>query len=344
MMENISVVTPRKSKRYETVDVAKAIAIILVVIGHFREPAMPELYHDIIKVIYMFHMPLFMIASGFLFMATYRPGSYGSFVWKKFKRLMVPYFVTSVLIITIKLLGSSSAELQNPVTTFSYLGMFYLPSAGYFLWFVWALWWMMLIMPWFTAPKMKLFLFAVSLILAFVWESMPDVFCIKEFCRMLVYFVSGILLYDINKKSPLPSLPLGFAVLFLVCASLVVCGIDLTMPAWARTVLGLAGAFTGSAFVFSLSRFVASHGTRMLKSAAMSVASASYIIYLFHTTFEGFAKGLLHKLHFFSGNLMIKYAVAEVIVVGAGVILPYLMARYVLNRFAVTRALFGLSR
>lgn len=344
MMENISVVTPRKSKRYETVDVAKAIAIILVVIGHFREPAMPELYHDIIKVIYMFHMPLFMIASGFLFMATYRPGSYGSFVWKKFKRLMVPYFVTSVLIITIKLLGSSSAELQNPVTTFSYLEMFYLPSAGYFLWFVWALWWMMLIMPWFTAPKMKLFLFAVSLILAFVWEYMADIFCVKEFCRMLVYFVSGVLLYDLNKKRPLPSLPLGFAVVFFVCASLVVWEIDLAMPYWARTVLGLAGAFAGSAFVFSLSRNVATHGARMLKSAAMSVASASYIIYLFHTTFEGFAKGLLHKLHFFSGNLMIKYAVAEVIVVGAGVILPYLMARYVLNRFAVTRALFGLSR
>ena len=56
---------------------------------------------------------------------------------------MVPYFSVSAIVITIKLLTEGHAYVENPVTWMSYVKMLYLPEAGYFLWFIWALWWML---------------------------------------------------------------------------------------------------------------------------------------------------------------------------------------------------------
>ena len=85
-------------KRIVTLDIAKAICIILVVIGHYIPDNSPDWYVLMRTFIYSFHMPLFMFASGFIYMATRREEGYGQFIWKKFKRLMVPYFSTSVIV------------------------------------------------------------------------------------------------------------------------------------------------------------------------------------------------------------------------------------------------------
>ncbi len=53
---------------------------------------------------------------------------------------MIPYFSTSIIIISIKLLTQQRMLVENPVTYLSYFKMFYLPEAGFFLWFIWALW------------------------------------------------------------------------------------------------------------------------------------------------------------------------------------------------------------
>ena len=57
-------------KRIVTLDIAKAICIILVVIGHYIPDNSPDWYVLMRTFIYSFHMPLFMFASGFIYMAT----------------------------------------------------------------------------------------------------------------------------------------------------------------------------------------------------------------------------------------------------------------------------------
>lgn len=70
-----------KKRRYETIDIARGIAIVLVVIGHYSTPQMPEYLHIPHEVIYMFHMPMFLFVSGFLCIATYKPKqTYSQFV------------------------------------------------------------------------------------------------------------------------------------------------------------------------------------------------------------------------------------------------------------------------
>lgn len=118
--------------RIIALDIAKAICIILVVMGHYvpdNSPAWYVLVHD---VIYTFHMPLFMFVSGYVYIATKKRSTYGDFLLKKVRRLMVPYLTTSVMVIVIKLLTQGSMSVDNPVTIFSFVEMFYMPVAGLF--------------------------------------------------------------------------------------------------------------------------------------------------------------------------------------------------------------------
>ena len=102
--------------RLISIDIAKAICIILVVIGHYNPDNAPEWYHTINLFIYTFHMPLFMFASGYVYAATIGNLRGGEFLYKKFKRLMIPYFSTSIIIISIKLLTQQRMLVENPVT------------------------------------------------------------------------------------------------------------------------------------------------------------------------------------------------------------------------------------
>lgn len=100
--------------RIIALDIAKAICIILVVMGHYvpdNSPAWYVLVHD---VIYTFHMPLFMFVSGYVYIATKKRSTYGDFLLKKVRRLMVPYLTTSVMVIVIKLLTQGSMSVDNP--------------------------------------------------------------------------------------------------------------------------------------------------------------------------------------------------------------------------------------
>ena len=103
------------------IDIAKVICIILVVIGHYMPHVSPDWYRFLNRVIYTFHMPLFMFASGFVYIATKRETAYGNFLWKKVKRLMIPYLTVSIIVVSLKLITQGHAFVENPVTPLSYL-------------------------------------------------------------------------------------------------------------------------------------------------------------------------------------------------------------------------------
>lgn len=155
-------------------DIAKALCIILVVIGHYIPDNSPQWYVNLRTWIYSFHMPLFMFASGYIYMAFKKDEPYWTFVTKKIRRLMIPYFVVSVIIITIKFLTQSSMYVENPVTAMSYLRIFYLPEAGYFLWFIWALFTMFLIVPLFKTKVSRIILFIISIVLHYLSLGTTD--------------------------------------------------------------------------------------------------------------------------------------------------------------------------
>lgn len=333
-------------KRYESIDIAKAFAIILVVIGHFSCAYMPRGYDVMVDVIYMFHMPLFMFASGFLYQATHREQPYRKFIIGKFRRLMVPYLTVSVLVISIKLAMSGVLSLDHPVTAMTYVEILYLPSAGYFLWFIWALWWMMVIIPFFRTPWSRRMLLAASLILWFVAPELPEIFCIRQFGGMLVFFSGGTVVADYMRSKGIGSFPMLWqiisVVLFGVLARVLLSGAGGVPGATGYSILTLAVNMSGIAMSMSLARWWRMASGAVMLRISYSVAAYSYLIYLLHTTFEGFAKGVLLKVHWFDYNPQTLMAwLGAAIVVACGVIIPWCLGRYVLNRLPLTSLLFG---
>lgn len=208
-------------QRLISFDIAKAICMILVVVGHYVPDYSPTWYVDIHDVIYTFHMPLFMFASGYIYMATKRDIPYKDFLLKKVKRLMVPYFSVSAIIISIKLLTERHAYVQNPVTVHSYFKLFYEPEAGAFLWFIWALWWMFVLVPLFKTKKIRLALFGVAVILHYVPNLLPEYFCLSQFQNMLLYFMLGVVCWDWKETlSTLSKVPSWLVYCIFICGEM----------------------------------------------------------------------------------------------------------------------------
>lgn len=344
---NQSVSNCNRTYRYETIDIAKAFAIILVVIGHFQSAYMPEGYETMRSVIYLFHMPLFVFASGFLYQATWRPMPYGVFILKKFKRLMIPYFTVSVIIISLKMISAERLPMENPVSWYSFIEMFYLPSAGFFLWFIWALWWMMVLIPFFKTPKARILLFIVALGLHFCSKGFTELFCVRELANMLVFFSGGTIVADYMRRKNMysfsPVWHLIALATFILIATLIT-GNFLRLTGWPASVLSFGANISGVAMFIALSYYWRITARVLLLKATYSIAAYSFLIYLLHTTFEGFAKGVLFKIGW--SELLpaqLFYWLGATIVVSAGVCIPWLLGRFVLSRWKSLCFLFGIQ-
>lgn len=72
--------------RSRVLDITKGIGIVLVVWAHARGPFS--------RYMYLFHMPLFFLVSGYLFN---RGCSLKEFILKKIKSLYIPFIVWNIL-------------------------------------------------------------------------------------------------------------------------------------------------------------------------------------------------------------------------------------------------------
>lgn len=319
------------------IDIAKAICIILVVIGHYIPETHPVWYGAMRSVIYSFHMPLFMFASGFVYVATYRETGYIDFLTRKARRLMIPYFVVSLLVISIKLCTQGNAYVDHPVTLMSYLKIFYQPEAGTFLWFIWALWWMFAIIPFFKTRASRLTLLIIAVFLPFSSSYLPEIFCLRQFSGMLMYFMAGIVAYDWREQLVWVSRVPFIVVLTAFCVSEAM-SFNTFIVGW-----GLLTAFVGIAFVLKCSYAIGSTSS-LWKQKLSAVSSASYIIYLLHTTFEGFAKAVIMKLPYLSDlSNDTMFTIGAVLIICTGLFVPIWLYNNVLGRYRFTRILFGLK-
>lgn len=94
-MGEIRMETVEKKERNTYMDVAKAIALLAVIMGHiWKEP-------EVRRVLYAFHLPMFFMVSGYFF--RYTP-DWKVFLKKKAKGYLIPY-LSCALVITLYLTG-----------------------------------------------------------------------------------------------------------------------------------------------------------------------------------------------------------------------------------------------
>lgn len=172
-----------KARRNITLDILKGVAIFLVVIGHRLEYSMEVhdgvymvRYDMLFKIIYSFHMPLFMLISGYLFYFSARKYSVSDLVKSRFTKILMPILIWTIidklLIMNFSLIG----------VLFSFISKF---------WFLWALFYnsmaVLSIKKFFNdRPIFYLMLF----LLLFVT---PDIMGFELYKFMYPYFVGGYL-------------------------------------------------------------------------------------------------------------------------------------------------------
>ncbi len=330
----------QQRKRFNAIDIAKVAAIILVVAGHFFPDGSPAWWVAVHDIIYTFHMPLFFFASGFLFAAAERPVGYWRFIGRKFRRLMVPYFSASVVIICFKLLtagGGDASALDNPVTPRAFLEMFWEPSAGYFLWFIWALMWMFAAAGLFRGRMPRAVLAVAAVVLAYGPWEFTRLFCLEQARMMFVYFMLGAVGADLRDRYPA-----GRERVILVASVAAFAAAETVYVAFPRYGAAVSPLlpYLGIAAMLLASRLVDRVGGEV-RLALLRMAPYTYFIYLFHTTFEGVAKAVLQRIPVFAGNEGFAFAVAALIVVTAGVAGPIAAWRFFVGRVPLLAGLFG---
>ncbi|MEK7594272.1 MAG: acyltransferase family protein [Patescibacteria group bacterium] len=122
------------SKPYNAyLDVLKGFAIAMVVLGHSIQTSLPNGSYDdniLFRIIYSFHMPLFMFLSGAAAAYSLRPMNW-KFLQRKFNMLVIPFFAWYVV---SYFLGDAYKLTSFP----TYIHKFIVsPDNG--LWFLWIL-------------------------------------------------------------------------------------------------------------------------------------------------------------------------------------------------------------
>lgn len=198
-------------------------AAMWVVIGHspLNMDYMPPYVKFLFDFAYSFHMPLFILISGYLFQLTrlskveLHNHNYYSFyiktIWDKLMRLGIPYIVFTIIAILLKSIFSSSMNRPSELTINEFLTALINPFDGPLraMWFILTIFWFFVFAPiwqWFTVNNKKSVILFTILILLYFFHPESNILCIKQICSMAIFFYSGILIckhgieYKIKKQ------------------------------------------------------------------------------------------------------------------------------------------------
>ncbi|MRG48656.1 acyltransferase family protein [Chitinophaga sp. SYP-B3965] len=174
-------------------DIIKGIAIILVVIGHSIQYGSGEHYfqsesffqNPLFKIIYSFHMPLFMLISGYFFYFSCNKYSFREGVISRFTKVLLPVIVWAALYFIIKMLLNGE-YLGIKATVIQYIKICITS-----IWFLWAVFFCslaVLVVKHFF--KDNIYVYLLLFLLTFV---VPDFFIIFLYKFMYPFFVLGYL-------------------------------------------------------------------------------------------------------------------------------------------------------
>lgn len=128
---------------YKEINVARGIAVLLVLLGHAFPDVVSEsnnVFHRVVyDVLYSFHMGCFFFLSGFVASAKILKGDVNiknEFI-NKFKRLMVPYLFYSFITMGLKQIFSAFANNSFEISEFWKILLGKNPNGG--MWYLWTL-------------------------------------------------------------------------------------------------------------------------------------------------------------------------------------------------------------
>jgi fucose 4-O-acetylase-like acetyltransferase len=177
-MKNLNV-----SSRDSYFENAKFFLILLVVIGHFIEPAAEDYWEAsaLYKLIYSFHMPMFILISGY-FSATDSTLS----LKKNFYKLLIPYFIFQSLVLLVNLKNIPNESI-----------ILLLLKPKHIMWYLFSLLSWRIILPFFIKLRYPIFL---SILIALFSGYLNFINEYLSLSRTIVFFPFFLGGYYLNKN------------------------------------------------------------------------------------------------------------------------------------------------
>ena len=193
------------NKRIVWIDYLKAFTCFLVALGHlmqsFQSAGITDnltLSQFVIFYIYLFHMPLFMCISGYLYNKKSKKMSkneYKRFELKKLMNLMIPYITFYLVYLGINILFSK--EVNTPRGMDELIGILNNPMSPY--WFLYALMSIFIVTTVLenvlNRNKLNVFIFYSILKIISIFY-VPQIYFIKSIMMYGIYFYLGCFIYD----------------------------------------------------------------------------------------------------------------------------------------------------
>ena len=257
-----------EKKKIEWLAVLQGFSMLLVVIGHVmltnksNDPTTP-IATEIQRVIYTFHMPLFIFISGWLFYFTCirKEKPYKEMLLSKVKRLVVPFYTFTLVTMVLKMkfpqLMHRMVDWQEIVNTFV---LFKSNPLGE-MWFVVVLFELMLLYPLYNVMTKNKVTAVAGIVVAILLNKFTphlSYFNIGKVAYMSPFFVAGILCCKYQWQKYIES----YGALLVTTAGFVVCNIMGLLPAQLKIVMVTAGI----GFSFSLCLMLARRQPRLFCS------------------------------------------------------------------------------
>ncbi len=188
-----------KNSRLSWIDMAKGLAIIMVVFRHIvigiERSGIPieMVYRTIGEITFSFRMPLFFILSGFFIRASLQKRSNLAFINTKLKTLLYPYVVWTFIQITLQIIFSNYTNAARD--WHDYIAVFINPRAIDQFWFIYALFNLAIVylyMHQFTKGN-KIILLAIGIVFYYL-NRFIDIPVIEDILKYFVYVVIGDLI------------------------------------------------------------------------------------------------------------------------------------------------------
>jgi fucose 4-O-acetylase-like acetyltransferase len=128
-----------------TIDVLRGFAILLVVVGHsiqygngFNYLENKLFYENIVFIfIYTFHMPLFMLISGYLFAKSIKNKPLKELLYNRLSKILLPVLIWNAVFLSIRILWKTLIKNENfEIDTMLFQ---FINDSTNSLWFLWAI-------------------------------------------------------------------------------------------------------------------------------------------------------------------------------------------------------------
>lgn len=335
--------------RNATIDLAKGLAITLVVVGHYFPPDSPAWWTILHDLIYTFHVPVFFFAAGYVWHMRAQE-KYGDYFLRKAARLLIPCASVILLYLPVKLAASLFTDLGHPVNAANLAKVVTDPAHSFlpFIWFFYVLFILCAVFP--IAHRWGSRGIWLSIVLAAAIYLRSENHYIIMTAIGYLHFAGGALLagrlhLDLDRHVPVlvPELAVAVGIVFVAVALLWKSGYGWSAQPRFFLVSILGTLTTILCCQAIVAACHASHGGAgsmhrpILLACLAGIGASSMTICLFHTLFAGAAKAGLHRLPLPGG---LPFVVKAILCILAGLVAPLALEWAVFRRVGFLSILF----